>query len=716
MKNPYDLVVADLDKEQLLRRALFDARKEYSSLHDVLVEGTQNALDALDEYFFRSVIEAIGFDPTEATTVNHWNTAVRTALQKDYEAFEKSTVKEHELAGWYAGVQDQDARKSAWVNTVAKEFDLSAKVVGDAYEKALEWKPRLEVRYSVGSRRVDIIDNGVGMVDIFQCMRRGATTKSREYRPDEYVRLGCRGIHGWGFISLLARCNSVRVASAPVGGEVAALGFRNFLGFIEGTDKPEFIDLSPDDFDVPVGHGTHLVLEGIQDVPNGVFEDIFKDLTPERFGSVLRALTPVGQVCDFVGHPAYHTLRAGDVEINVTDVEAGTSVQVPFECLRVSEFVTVAGGYDGFLANPTHYDRGSVHVLHRYRSSKGDVYLGAAEIQEASVLDELQKYEPASIKILGKWDDAKGRYVRALQRGVFLAHSGGMRSEVVLLEPTGNRAMIRGVCLCDTLSPTIGRKSVVADKRQAASRAASRLFSFYDQKVRKRLKGAKKGGIAIKSFAERRKSILAATSRVAASPPPTADLYTWATSDGKEARVMAVFSELLGRGIFGNLRLISVGLRTTYDFEFLYWSLLSPQSTHPNSSVAEMRRNTCAGGVEVVGGDKRYFQYGIGEFKSAGEDVLDDFELDGEARKDPNAVDLLVCWDFDESVLGDKSWEVDEVTDATRVFCNETHQWTSSSRTIGFPISVIRLRDVVDREVKAGRLEDLKVWLPALYF
>jgi len=427
---------------------------------------------------------------------------------------------------------------------------------------------------------------------------------------------------------------------------------------------------------------------------------------------ILRLYTPVGQVNDYVAHPAFHTLRNGELVITATDMETRASTNVPYSYLRLAELVMPHGNYDDFVRDYNKFSGGSIYVAHRYKSTRGDIYLGAAEVQEAKVVERIEEDPDLKPLLLGVWDDKATNYRRSLPRGIYLAHSGGMRSEVLLLAPVGNRAMIRGVCVCETLGPTIGRKSVVADQRHAVSRAAAGIFSQYDQSVRQRLKGATRTGPSLKAFVERR-NLLQETIQVLSKKPPQAnDIHVWAGDDSREARVMCLYSELIGRGLAGDLNILKVFLPDQYDFLFLYRSLLTPKSTHPTTNTAMSRKSVYGGNVTKIDGRDHYYQYGVGEFKHEGSDLIGDFES---KVKDPNLVDLLVCWEFDPDVLDEAGWESKEVTDATRIFVGETHQWTSESRTVGFPVSVVCLSRVVESLLKAGKLSKWDTKLPDLY-
>jgi hypothetical protein len=100
-------------------------------------------------------------------------------------------------------------------------------------------------------------------------------------------------------------------------------------------------------------------------------------------------LTPIGQVNDYLLHPAFHVLRKGDLDINVETIseDLKTSTNIEFDIFRYSE------SSPGFASADfvTYVNSGwpsstSVHTVHRTERG-GDIYLVGAEIQDARIQD-----------------------------------------------------------------------------------------------------------------------------------------------------------------------------------------------------------------------------------------------------------------------------------------------------------------------------------------
>ena len=134
---------------------------------------------------------------------------------------------------------------------------------------------------------------------------------------------------------------------------------------------------------------------------------------------------------------------------------------------------------------------------------------------------------------------------------------------------------------------------------------------------------------------------------------------------------MLAFADLLGRGLFGDVRVLRAHLQDIYDFAFIQRAELAADSI-PRLALAD---TLSSGGYAMTeGSGRRYLRYGIGEFKASGEALLDDFNVD-EPRKAPDTPDLLVCWDFDKTEVEDRPWVVEEVAPDTMEFKGQTHLW-----------------------------------------
>jgi hypothetical protein len=119
---------------------------------------------------------------------------------------------------------------------------------------------------------------------------------------------------------------------------------------------------------------------------------------------------------------------------------------------------------------------------------------------------------------------------------------------------------------------------------------------------------------------------------------------------GQEAAVVALFHELVGRGLLKGYYTYTIGYKMTYD----EWG----QYRVPKGQVASQFQHfaTASGMIEgpiVI------------EFKYAAEDLLKDLE---NSTKYFPAIDLLVCWDVDEQKFAQQGIQVRVITDDDRFF------------------------------------------------
>lgn len=131
--------------------------------------------------------------------------------------------------------------------------------------------------------------------------------------------------------------------------------------------------------------------------------------------------------------------------------------------------------------------------------------------------------------------------------------------------------------------------------------------------------------------------------------------------NGQEAAVVALFHELVGADLLKGYYTYEIGYKMTYDFWGVYKidsGLIAPKFGH-------LAKN---GVVEIPM---------VAEFKYNGEDILDDFESD---TKFFNDIDLIVCWDLDETKFAKKSVTVEPLGDSDRFYFGSNYilSWPGS--------------------------------------
>ena len=211
----------------------------------------------------------------------------------------------------------------------------------------------------------------------------------------------------------------------------------------------------------------------------------------------------------------------------------------------------------------------SVHTISRYRNGEGLVILAGAEIQQANFVTNLATRWQDEDIFPSRWDATREEEVSEIPRGFYLSFSGGMLSTYKALEPTGNNAMFRGVVLSEKSAPTLARRHMtdVLDGRTAVSTAASRHTRRYnDLRIFIRDEGEGGGDGGPNRYRARRTLFDETLADLRTEKPERDSLAVWAGVGSGEARVMLLYAELLGKGFFGNCKIIRCGLSDQYDF------------------------------------------------------------------------------------------------------------------------------------------------------
>ena len=123
--------------------------------------------------------------------------------------------------------------------------------------------------------------------------------------------------------------------------------------------------------------------------------------------------------------------------------------------------------------------------------------------------------------------------------------------------------------------------------------------------------------------------------------------------DSQEAAVAAIFHELMASSVLKGYRTLSTGYKMSYDWWGTYTFSRGYSNVSQDKAVQEALYDCVA------------------EFKYSGEDLVDDLEQ----NKLFSEIDLVVCWDFDESKLAKAAVIVTPLTPKRRFFHGTTHEF-----------------------------------------
>ncbi len=584
--DPFILARSETEPAQMLREDLEDTLKEYMEL-DLVVELLQNALDAIDRRRYEAIASAAGLDPDDVETIRGWNGAVTALIEEDARVYEAADGPA-DRAVLYRTFADDAARRTRWWDVLAEQFDASA---ADLALAANAFRGRLRVVVRLGPPHwIEVEDNGVGMPGVLECFKHKVSAKrSSDVRPRRY---GVRGSHGWGLTAVLGLSDRVEVASCRDGAEPEIFAFDDYASFVAGSvAQPRTVGLD----EAGAGNlsaairegsaGTHVRVSLSNPLDTNQLGNTLNHYGHTKFENLLRLYTPIGQVSDFVLHPAFHTVRRDDVDVELVSYRPDADPQhsnVALDFFRLSGR-TVPSHYDFKAYVDANSPRGkSVHTLHRSRFGDA-VLLSGADIQAAEEIHKLEELLQRDGQ-LPAYRDEMDKEIATIPRGFQLALSGGMRSEYLARAPRGTSAAFRGVILSETARPTLGRKHVL-DQRSSIPRGAASHESAYDA-IRKAVLPAAEPPPATPAAARwRREFFVKVRESLESQPPSSRNLATWAGQESREARVMLMFGELLGRGEFGDLRVLRAHLRDIYDFAFLQTVDVSATSV-PSAGLA----------------------------------------------------------------------------------------------------------------------------------
>lgn len=703
-----------------LRTDLQDTLKEYGEL-DILVEIIQNSLDAIEAKRYSNIVAAAGLDPVNFDVTEKWNAAVREIVETDCTEYLKLNTN-IELATYYKNANQISARRKEWWEVLGKHFSAPADVLEAA---STAYSPLIEITFRLDSGLcwLEVEDNGHGMSDIPSCFRHTSSAKrSRKKTPR---RLGVRGNHGWGLSAVLGLSDIVEVVSRTEGQECRGYRFSDYASFVsEQIDEPR-----NEQIDVSAAHalshrlrtdasatGTHIRIQLAQSAEDNVLGYALKHPSLEKIANLLRLYTPIGQLNDFVAHPAFHTYRKDELTAKlVLHISGATQTKnVPFDIFRISECQGVAAKNLHEYVNGGMPPEHSVHVLHRCKKG-GLAFVSGAEIQPAGTLLQQAEDRLKSLDALPEYLDENDKAIGGIPRGFFLGLSGGMRAELHVRPPRGITHAYYAFVLSDDIRPTLGRKHVL-DQRTGPPKAATDLENRFEEFRKKTLPKAVPPMATPAAHKWRRDFFNQVIADIKSDPPLTDGLHVRASSSSLEARVMLLFGELLGKSKFGFLDVLRAHLQDKYDFAFIYKAKLG----EPDGVTISMGQQLAhAGYAETLNANSEMLRYGLGEFKAEGASVLDDFD-ENNPRKSADAIDLLVCWDFDEERLKTEGAQVDVVDDSNREFEGQTHVWKLGAtkwkrqRTL----CVTSLKNLVQQMIEKSELSGapLSDWLPDNYF
>lgn len=150
--------------------------------------------------------------------------------------------------------------------------------------------------------------------------------------------------------------------------------------------------------------------------------------------------------------------------------------------------------------------------------------------------------------------------------------------------------------------------------------------------------------------------------------------------DSQEAAVAAIFHEMLGRGMLKGYTVFKVGYKMSYDL----WGQYKPQEEYIGSNHKAASGKTLPLTLE---------------FKYKGESILDDLEN----NKHFNDIDLLVCWDLDESKFAKERVSVIPLRNEDRFYHGSNYmlQWPGAHNLGAAGIKhVIALRGFIEETIK----------------
>ncbi|MBN1877911.1 MAG: sensor histidine kinase [Anaerolineae bacterium] len=709
---------------RVLREDLEDALKEYSQL-DLLVEIIQNALDAEDYYRYILICQSVNRDPESSETIKLWNQAVLECIENDYKKYAKCSTTA-ERAVLYQTFLDDRQRRRDWWETLARHFGGVANFLESA---ALMYIPEINITVRFDTHVwIEIEDNGVGMLDIGNCFHHKVSNKRGSFETER--RLGTRGSHGWGLTAVLAMSDRIEVLSHVKDTQPAAYAFSGYASFTKmklAEPQNEEIDLHKqvdenlfsERLRQDTTFGTHIRVRVNEISDTDLLGNTLNSYTHDKFISLLRLYTPIGQVNDFLLHPAYHNVRKGDIKVTLRSVRNNqeTISEVDFDVFRIAEHRAISHYDFNAFVNAGWPSDVSVHTI--YRASRGsDFYLSAAEIQPArSLMRTLEDWLREGNRLPG-YIDQNDSFEAEIPRGFYLALSGGMKAEYIVRQPRSISAAFRGFILSETARPTLGRKHVL-DQRQAIAKAAIDHEREYDDVRKKVLPEAIPPTASPAAARWRREFFMGVKERLSKDQPLSSDLMVWASDESREARVMLVFAEMLQRKIFGDLRILRVHLKDKYDFAFLYKCDLGNEGS-PNAPTMDLLHR--AGYGQWI--DRKigsFLRYGLGEFKAFGDQIFDDFDEDN-PRKAADAIDLLICWTYDSEIVADAGWLDEEVSDNTKEFQGQTHLWrpSGSERRRSRVLPIVSLATLIEKLVANNQLAAApRSWpdiLPQVYF
>jgi hypothetical protein len=718
--------VDTLEPLELLRRDLEDCLKEYSGI-DLIVEILQNAIDAMDDQRYQDICNAASLDPMADSTINLWNKVVMDLIEEDYNNYvsKETAIQRGE---YYRNALDFDTRRTKWWEKLGEAFESDPDNLRNA---STSYEPRLKIRVRLGSPAwIEVEDYGTGIDNIIDALKHKSSSKRFSRASKNRKRIGIRGSHGWGLSAVLAMSDRVEILTRQAGSNAHAFAFIDYSDFVTGEiNSPvnKSLDLTnpPNHLSVRLvgdesSQGTHVRI-CIDDLsPTNPLGHTLINYNHKKFCNFLRMYTPVGQVNDYLLHPAFHVLRKGDLEVEVESIsETGfsTSSKIDFDIFRYAESAPAfpSADFTSYL-NSGWPSSTSVHTVHRYKSGTGEIYLVGAEIQDARELArEAESLLEDRDELPGRLDD-DGIEDLSIQRGYHYAVSGGMKAEYLVKPPKSTTAAFRGFVLSETAEPTLGRKYVL-DQRNAIVKAAGSHENLYDDVRRSVLPDSAPPVSSPAAARWRREFFVGVREDADKSAPASNSLATWAGSESREAMVMLMFSELVQLGAFGDLRILRAHLKDKYDFAFLYQGNVA-KDRGPNSVMTRKLSNN---GWTKTDKEGNFQRYGIGEFKIEGDIVFDDFDPD-EPRKSSNAIDLLVCWSFDAETVEDMDWIVEPVNQNNREFQGQTHVWRPGGKRYKRPrnLAVASLIDLVKSMKDKGELEpEPSNWpspLPEVYF
>lgn len=601
------------------------------------------------------------------------------------------------------------------LNSYTGFYDLFSELVQNALdatqlkqrEQVLGYVPRISIEIDMRSRRVKVVDNGVGMsIDEFKyCLRPNVSFKRGA---------GLRGNKGVGATYLAYGFSQIRIQTRKGGNEFCAvlMGGRRWAEDYSGAvPRPTF---RTETFSVAelgaAESGTSFEIM-LGDAPGERPKDLgwIGARNAAQWLSVLRIKTPIGGV--------YLTTTGKfrpQVKVRVIDSEGSITEEstnnceyyypheIPGKVQSLSDIKSALGKVSGDAA--TKISRLSsefkkldcmyeVWTKEDLLDEEGD-FASAVESEADRII--IQRHNVtvygaflSSAKQWGSFNDTvlllrKGQ--RIMQGGLQLATDGMVQGDPLVIPLTstiGYQANSHVVVHFTDGNPDMGRKVFQPELKTLAERLAVRAVSIFKRYLQHRKPDAGPPTILAsralhdwkrhqEEHADKRPLVLS----------PKYGKLSLASEPQQEQDVVALFHCLLALGVFRGYRVFATSQNETYDslYSLNYAVTAEVQYSRLGAPLGVSDRLAHHGETEPK----------VLEYKYDFDSLIEDFENE---TKSPEHIDLVVCWSVDPGykdrfylkplLVGDEG--------SDRINYGATHQaFSESSQDLRFEVIVLK--------------------------